>query len=112
MHGEPIVAYGWCDNGKSLIGHYVLTTTKKLMYDLKGTLISIEDREEVTADMEVFARSFSDDKTEPYDNYICGVRTVLFVSYLVTNCFIISGVIRHWNGPISNTNIPSTTQQP
>ena len=41
--------------------------------------------------------SFSDDKTEPYDNYVVGIRTVIFVSYLITNCFIISGVIRHWN---------------
>jgi hypothetical protein len=41
--------------------------------------------------------SFSDEKTEPYDNYVILVRTFIFVSYLVTNCFIISGVIRHWN---------------
>ena len=41
--------------------------------------------------------SFSDEKTEPYDNYVVLVRSVIFVSYLVTNCFIISGVIRHWN---------------
>ena len=41
--------------------------------------------------------SFSDDKTEKYDNYVVVVRTIIFISYLVTNCFIISGVIRHWN---------------
>ena len=41
--------------------------------------------------------SFSDEKTEPYDNYVILVRSIIFVSYLVTNCFIISGVIRHWN---------------
>ena len=41
--------------------------------------------------------SFSDEKTEPYDSYVVLVRSVIFVSYLVTNCFIISGVIRHWN---------------
>ena len=41
--------------------------------------------------------SFSDDKTAPYDNYVAGIRTVIFVSYMVTNIFIISGVIRHWN---------------
>ena len=49
--------------------------------------------------------SFSDDKTEPYDNYVVGIRTVIFVSYLITNCFIISGVIRHWN------NVPSELSQ-
>ena len=41
--------------------------------------------------------SFSDDKTEPYDNYVVLIRSIIFVSYLITNCFIISGVIRHWN---------------
>lgn len=24
------------------------------------------------------------------------VRTIIFASYLLTNCFIVSGVIRHW----------------
>ncbi len=49
--------------------------------------------------------SFSDDKTEPYDNYVVGIRTVIFISYLITNCFIIGGVIRHWN------NVPSQLSQ-
>ena len=44
--------------------------------------------------------SFSDDKTAPYDNYVAIIRTSIFVSYMVTNAFIVSGVIRHWN----NTN--------
>jgi len=37
--------------------------------------------------------SFSDDKTDPYDNYIAIIRTVIFVSYMVTNAFIITGVL-------------------
>ena len=41
--------------------------------------------------------SFSDDKTAPYDNYVAGIRTLIFVSYMVTNAFIVSGVLRHWN---------------
>lgn len=41
--------------------------------------------------------SFSDDKTQEYDNYIALLRTVIFVSYLITNCFIIAGVIRHYD---------------
>lgn len=47
--------------------------------------------------------SFSDSKTEKYDNWIALVRTVIFVSYMVTNCFICAGVIRHWdaNVPVS-----------
>ena len=41
--------------------------------------------------------SFSDSKTEKYDNWIALVRTVIFVSYMVTNSFIVAGVVRHWN---------------
>ena len=48
--------------------------------------------------------SFSDDKTEPYDNYVACIRTVIFISYMVTNCFIVSGVIRHWNNVPEDTN--------
>ena len=48
--------------------------------------------------------SFSDSKTEKYDNWIALVRTVIFVSYMVTNSFIVAGVIRHWNSnvPVSD----------
>lgn len=28
---------------------------------------------------------------------VAGIRTVIFLSYLLTNLFIVSGVIRHWN---------------
>lgn len=48
--------------------------------------------------------SFSDEKTQPYDNYVAGVRTLILVSYLVTNCFIVAGVIRHWNNQPTNEN--------
>mgnify|MGYP001477705974 CR=1 FL=1 len=41
--------------------------------------------------------SFSDDKTNNYDNYIALLRTIIFISYLITNCFIIAGVIRHYD---------------
>ena len=41
--------------------------------------------------------SFSDEKTQRYDNCVVLVRTTIFLSYLITNCFIIAGVIRHWN---------------
>jgi hypothetical protein len=27
------------------------------------------------------------------------IRTIIFFTYLITNVFIISGVIRHWNSP-------------
>ena len=48
--------------------------------------------------------SFSDEKTEPYDNYVAGIRTIILVFYLVTNCFIVAGVIRHWNNQPKNEN--------
>ena len=30
------------------------------------------------------------------DKIAC-IRTVIVLSYIVTNCFIIVGVVRHWN---------------
>ena len=30
-------------------------------------------------------------------DYVAIVRSIIFLSYLVTNIFIISGVVRHWN---------------
>ena len=41
--------------------------------------------------------SFSDDKTAPYDNYVAGIRTIIFVSYMVTNIAIVANAIRHWD---------------
>ena len=39
-----------------------------------------------------------DGRTDREADIIAGIRTLIFVSYMVTNLFIISGVIRHWNG--------------
>lgn len=36
-------------------------------------------------------------KNDREADYVAGIRTFLFLSYLVTNCFIVAGVIRHWN---------------
>ena len=30
-------------------------------------------------------------------DYVACIRTIIFVTYLITNCFIVAGVIRHWN---------------
>ena len=30
-------------------------------------------------------------------DYIAVIRTVIVLSYIITNCFIIAGVVRHWN---------------
>jgi len=32
------------------------------------------------------------------------LRTVILLSYLITNCFIIAGVIRQWNAHLRTTN--------
>tara|TARA_R100000742_G_C4276946_1_gene98397 strand:- start:360 stop:626 length:267 start_codon:yes stop_codon:yes gene_type:complete len=51
--------------------------------------------------------SYSDEKTKPYDNYITIIRSIIFISYLTTNCFIVAGVIKHWN----NNNGQSCNQR-
>ena len=53
--------------------------------------------------------SFSDDKTKPYDNYVAIIRSIIFVSLLTTNLFIVSGVIRHWNDLPSE--LPKTEEE-
>ena len=54
--------------------------------------------------------SFSDDKTHDYDNVVAVVRTIILLTYLITNTFIISGVIRHWNYD-NNTKLAEALQQ-
>ncbi len=49
--------------------------------------------------------SFSDTKTENYDDWVAIIRTIIFISYLVTNIFIVSGVLRHWH------DVPSELSQ-
>ena len=36
-------------------------------------------------------------KCDKESDHIAIIRTVIFVTYLITNCFIVAGVIRHWN---------------
>ena len=36
-------------------------------------------------------------KDDRQSDIIAIVRTVIFATYLITNAFIIAGVIRHWN---------------
>ena len=55
--------------------------------------------------------SFADEKTKDYDNYVVIVRSIIFVSYLVTNCFIVSGVIRHWNNRSEGDKYSYGTQE-
>ena len=36
-------------------------------------------------------------KCDKESDNIAIIRTIIFASYLITNCFIIAGVIRHWD---------------
>lgn len=36
-------------------------------------------------------------KCDRESDSIAVVRTIIFLTYLITNCFIIAGVVRHWN---------------
>jgi hypothetical protein len=36
-------------------------------------------------------------KCDRESDTIARIRTFIFTTYLVTNCFIVAGVIRHWN---------------
>jgi len=36
-------------------------------------------------------------KCDKESDRVAIIRTVIFATYLITNCFIIAGVIRHWN---------------
>lgn len=36
-------------------------------------------------------------KNDKVADKVAIIRTFIFITYLITNCFIIAGVIRHWN---------------
>ena len=36
-------------------------------------------------------------KNDKESDHVAHIRTFIFLSYLVTNLFIVAGVLRHWN---------------
>ena len=46
-------------------------------------------------------------KDDRESDHVAGIRTVIFGTYLLTNLFIIAGVVRHWN----DNEIPSCILQ-
>jgi hypothetical protein len=42
---ERVISYGWRDDGKDLIGHYVVTESWVLKYDMAGNYIGMDNRE-------------------------------------------------------------------
>jgi len=54
--------------------------------------------------------SFNDDTTHRYDDIICVLRTVILLSYLITNGVICAGVVRHWNDTQTKNNVAIDTE--
>ena len=55
--------------------------------------------------------SFNDEKTQRYDNAICIIRSVLFFQLFITNCFIVSNTIRHWNDNVESNTYNTESRQ-
>lgn len=36
-------------------------------------------------------------KSDKESDNVAIIRSFIFMTYLITNCFIVAGVIRHWN---------------
>ena len=43
-------------------------------------------------------------------DYVAGIRTIIFITYFITNLFIIAGVVRHWNDT-QPSQTPNTQHQ-
>jgi hypothetical protein len=51
-------------------------------------------------------------KCDKESDRVAIIRTIIFATYLITNCFIIAGVIRHWNKEIQiEIHLPSNPNQ-
>ena len=48
-------------------------------------------------------------KSDRESDYIALIRTLILLTYLITNCFIVAGVIRHWN-KTPQINVPNEIQ--
>ena len=49
-------------------------------------------------------------KNDREADIIAGIRTIIFISYMVTNVAIVANAIRHWNDVNSNSSQGHTTQ--
>lgn len=50
----------------------------------------------------VWAKSLGEkaSKCNKESDKVALIRTFIFATYLITNCFIVAGVIRHWNSDV------------
>jgi len=44
-----------------------------------------------------------DGKDDREADIIAGIRTLIFISYLVTNVAIVANAVRHWNDGVNNS---------
>lgn len=53
-------------------------------------------------------------KCDKESDVVARIRAVIFLTYLITNCFIVAGVIRHWNDKQDDqvsSSIPQTKEE-
>jgi hypothetical protein len=53
-------------------------------------------------------------KCDKESDTIALIRTFIFLTYLITNCFIVAGVVRHWNDKQDvqvSSSIPQTKEE-
>jgi hypothetical protein len=53
-------------------------------------------------------------KDDRESDNIAYIRTIIFLTYLITNAFIVAGVIRHWNDEpiiVIQQNVPSDVSE-
>jgi hypothetical protein len=48
-------------------------------------------------------------KCDRESDIVARIRAVIFLTYLITNCFIIAGVIKHWND--QQNEVPSSVPE-
>ena len=44
-----------------------------------------------------YALGRKEGRSDKEANIVAGIRTLILLTYFVTNCFIVAGVIRHWD---------------
>jgi hypothetical protein len=53
-------------------------------------------------------------KCDKESDVVARIRAVIFLTYLITNCFIVAGVVRHWNDKQDDqvsSSIPQTKEE-
>jgi hypothetical protein len=55
-------------------------------------------------------------KCDKESDIVARIRAAIFLTYLITNCFIVAGVIRHWDNTVTvielHTDAPVRVQYP